>query len=138
MSETEIRETFDYLLDKAKEALGEGHSFAPFAAGVRADGRRTHMGLDLAGQPPTAQDHIATLVSALRQDHAANVLKVASLAFDGEVHLREGEVAAAICMHIEVKGGECLEAFVPYVRAPDKSVEYFGPIFAPSDHEVFR
>lgn len=138
MSEALIRESYDYMFAVAKEALERSHSYAPFASGVRQSGERIHLGLDLTDQPPDAGDHIAHLVSALRQDAAANALHAAGLAFDGQIKLEGGDVAPAICMHIEIKGGECLEAFVPYVREPDGFVRFYDPIFAPSDHEVFR
>lgn len=138
MSEALIHETFDYLLAAAKGALSEGHSFAPFGAGVRGSGERIHLGLDLADQPPDPQSHIAHIVAALREDARGQDLRVAALALDGEVRLDSGDAATAILMHIEVKGGECLEAVIAYVREPGGTIAYFDPVFAPSDHEVFR
>jgi hypothetical protein len=135
MNETWIKETYDHLLAGAREALAQGGSFAPFGAGTMEDGRRTHLRLDTKAEGADAQSHIALLVSAFR-DQRAQGLVCAGLAFDGQVRLDGGEASDAVCMHIEVRGGESLEAFTPYVRMPE-GLSFLNPIFAPTDPEIF-
>jgi len=132
-SEALIEETYEYMLAGARGALGEGLSYLPFGAAVRASGERLHMSLDADAQKKTAEEQIAGLVAALRKDPA---LVCAGLCFDGAVGLETGESAPAVCMHIEINGGESLEAFVPYVREPN-GIVVMQPIFAPSDPEIF-
>lgn len=132
-SEGLIQETFDYLLSGARGALEKGASYIPFGAAVRIGGQRIHMNLDPAVHGKTAEEQIAGLVAALRADPG---LTCAGLCFDGAVGLESGESVSAVCMHIEVKNGESLEAFVPYVREPGGLV-VMQPVFAPADPEIF-
>jgi hypothetical protein len=136
-SEQWIRETYDYLLEACKGALLQEHSFAPFGAGITVAGERTHVHVDPALNVPTAQDYIAMIVAAFQRDALERDLRCAGLAFDGQVRLT-GEATPAVCMHIEVRGGESLEAFVPYVREAPGRVSFFDPIFAPTDSEIFH
>jgi hypothetical protein len=135
-TEGDIRETYNYLYAGAKAAIDQGGSFVPFGAAVRLNGDRTHMGLEASSFGETVQDHIGTLVLAMREDAEKNGLRAVGLVFDGQVTLDDGAQSAAIVMHIEVFHGESLEAFVPYVREPG-TVSYFPPIFAPTDPSVF-
>jgi hypothetical protein len=137
-SESYIKETYDYLLEASKGALNTEHSFAPFGAGITAAGERTHVHIDPEMNVPTAQDYIAMIVAAFQRDSLERDLRCAGLAFDGQVRLASGDAAPAVCMHIEVRGGESLEAFVPYVREAPGRVTFFDPIFAPTDSEIFH
>lgn len=128
-----LQETFDYMLEGARAALTRGPSFMPFAAAVRIGGQRLHLNLDEAMRAKTAEEQIAGLVGGLRADPG---LVCAGLCFDGAVGLQSGENVPAICMHIEVKGGESIECFTPYVREA-AGPAIMQPIIAPTDPEIF-
>lgn len=134
MSDGLVQETYEYMLAGARGALQKGQSFMPFGAGIRLGGERIHVNLDAEAQAKDVQDYIAALVGALRKDRA---LTCAGLCFDGAVAMENGDSVPAICMHIEINGGESLEAFVPYVREPG-GLAIMEPIFAPTDPEIFR
>lgn len=128
-----VNETLDYLLEGARAALEQGHSFAPFGAATRHDGERTHLRLELEGAALTAQDAIGLLARALKQDGFA--LAAAGIAYDGEIRTAQGSVRA-VCMHIETPQ-EALEAFVPYVRDPQRGLMLLKPVAAPIPSVIF-
>lgn len=136
MSEEAIQETFEYLLTGARDALARGRSFVPFGAGIRRSGERMHFSLadDEASAARSAHDHIAALITTMQRTAGLTAIGVC---FDGQVQMTGEDAADAICMHIEIDGGETLEAFVPYVREP-QGLAVLDPIFAPTDPEVFQ
>jgi hypothetical protein len=128
-----LQEAFDYMLEGARDALQRGPSFMPFGAAVRLGGQRLHLNLADDMRAKTAEEQIAGIVAGLQADPG---LICASLCFDGAVGLQSGENVPAICMHIEVRGGESIECFTPYVREPT-GLTIMQPIIAPTDPEIF-
>lgn len=131
--EDHFGETLTYLLDGARVALEAGHSFAPFGATTRHDGERSHVRIDVDNAALTAHDAIGLLARGLKQDSTG--LAVAGLAYDGEIRTERGAVRA-VCLHIETPV-EALEAFVPYVRDPQRGLTLHRPIVKPTSPAIF-
>jgi hypothetical protein len=132
-----IDETYQYLFDEAHKALDEGGSFVPFAAGVRPDGERTHMHVDLPPTHSTPQHHIAALIESLRREASARALDVAGLVFDGGLQTADGE-AAAVVVHMETGWGESMQVTIPYERLiATGQIRFKDPMIAPATAEIF-
>lgn len=134
-----IQETFDYLLQEATNTLSLGGSFAPFGAGIRGDGERTHVNIDLPWDRSTPNQHIQALIQAFRTEAQDGKLVVAGLVFDGRMRRETGDGQSALVMHIEHGGGEGVQVFMPYKRLEDAANPYFDdPIVEPIEPEIFK
>jgi hypothetical protein len=132
-----IDETYQYLFDEAHKALAEGGSFVPFAAGVRPDGERTHMHVNLPADQSTPQHHVAALIQSLRQEAAARALHVAGLVFDGGLKTTDGEQPAVV-VHMETGWGESMQVTIPYERLiATGQIRFKEPMMAAATAEIF-
>lgn len=131
-----VQETYQYLFDEAHKALLEGGSFVPFGAGVRPNGERTHLHVDLPVETSTPQDHITGLIAGFRQERSAG-LKVAGLVFDGGLITPEGD-APAMIVHVEAENGESVQVAIPYERLmATGDIRFKEPILTPTPPEIF-
>src|SRR6185295_7343930 len=113
MLQRHLQDTYEYLFDRAHDALKQGGSFAPFGAGIRKTGEQIHanVGLDIEKSAPS--DHISGLIIWFRKDDSESGLMAAGLVFDGRA---SSDNAAALCFHIETANGNAVEVVVPYER----------------------
>ena len=83
MLQHHLQDTYEYLFDRAHNALREGGSFAPFGAGIRKTGEQIHTNVDLPIDRSVPADHISGLIAGFRLDDKENGLIAAGLVFDG-------------------------------------------------------
>ena len=83
MLQRHLQETYQYLFDRAHEALLQGGSFVPFGAGTRKTGEQIHANVDLPIEKSAPPDHISGLITFFRVDDEQNGLIAAGLVFDG-------------------------------------------------------
>jgi hypothetical protein len=138
-TQADLQETYDYLMDEATRILALGGSFAPFGAGIRQDGERTHVNVDLKVAESSPTDHIAGLVLGFRQEAVAGALVVAGMAFDGQIAAPDGGDEEAVIIHIENVRGEGLQILVPYSRTilSDGKISFRDPIVQSIEPEIF-
>lgn len=133
-----VQETYQFLFDEAHRALLQGGSFKPFGAGVRPDGERTQMHVDLPVERSTPQHYIAALIQGMRQEAAAKRLLVAGLVIDGGLMTPDGD-ASAIVVHMEAEGGESVQVTIPYQRLIETGEIHFKePQVAAATREIFE
>lgn len=132
-----VQETYEFLFDEAHRALLQGGSFKPFGAGVRPDGERTQMHVDLPVDRSTPQQHIAALIAGMRQEAGARRLAVAGLVIDGGMQTPDGD-ATAVVVHMEAEGGESVQVTIPYERLLETGeIRFKEPQVAPVTSEIF-
>jgi hypothetical protein len=130
-----VDETYQYLFDEAHRALLTGTSFKPFGAGVRPDGERTFMHVDLPVETSSPAEHIAGLIQGLRQEAGAKALSVAGLIFDAGALDSD---SSAVIVHMEAEGGQSMQVTIPYERLLEKGEILFSePVVAPVDAAIF-
>lgn len=133
MLQRHLQETYEYLFDAAHNALLEGGSFAPFGAGIRKTGEKTHTNVDLPIEKSTPADHISGLIAGFRLDEEQNGLIAAGLVFDGRAR---SDDANALCFHIEAANGRAVEVVVPYQRR-DATFAFDEPQISDVQSEIF-
>jgi hypothetical protein len=136
--QAEVQETFDYLVAEAVGALKQGGSFVPFGAGIRFDGERTHLNVDLPAEDSTPNQHIQGLIAAFRAEAETGALRLAGLVFDGQLRTTEGVSAPALVAHIEHDSGEGVQVFLPYRREGAAEVYLDAPVVERVEPEIFK
>jgi hypothetical protein len=137
MLQRHLQETYQYLFDRAHEALQQGGSFVPFGAGTRKTGEQIHANVDLPIEKSSPPDHISGLITFFRVDDEQNGLIAAGLVFDGR---SRADDAHALCFHLEAANGSAVEVIVPYAR-PDAGqpavIAFQQPQISPVQPEIF-
>jgi hypothetical protein len=135
MLQRHLQDTYEYLFDRAHDALKQGGSFAPFGAGIRKTGEQIHANVDLPIETSSPPDHISGLITFFRVDDKENGLMAAGLVFDGRAR---SDNAQAMCFHIEAANGDAVEVIVPYERrgGPD-IIAFSSPQISPVQPEIF-
>jgi hypothetical protein len=134
MLQRHLQDTYEYLFDRAHDALKEGGSFAPFGAGIRKTGEQIHTNVDLPIDKSAPSDHISGLIAFFRADESEHGLIAAGLVFDG----RSGsDGAAALCFHLEAANGQGVEVVVPYARRSTSEIAFDEPKITPVQAEIF-
>ena len=134
MLQRHLQETYQYLFDRAHEALLQGGSFVPFGAGTRKTGEQIHANVDLPIEKSAPPDHISGLITFVRVDDDQNGLIAAGLVFDGR---SRADDAHALCFHIEAANGSAVEVIVPYDRRPTQEIAFASPQISPVQPEIF-
>jgi hypothetical protein len=135
----EVQETYDYLISESARALDLGGSFVPFGAGLRADGERTHVNVDLSVESSTPEEHIEGLLTGFRKEAQIGMLVVAGIAFDGRMTEPASDEADALIIQIEHRGGDALQIVIPYRRPQQAAgtVEFLAPTLETIPAAVF-
>jgi hypothetical protein len=122
MLQRHLQDTYEYLFDRAHDALKEGGSFAPFGAGIRKTGEQIHTNVDLPIDKSAPSDHISGLIAFFRADESEHGLIAAGLVFDG----RSGS-----------DGAQGVEVVVPYARRSTSEIAFDEPKITPVQAEIF-
>ena len=133
MLQRHLQDTYEYLFDRAHDAIKAGGSFAPFGAGIRKTGEQIHTNVDLPIETSAPADHISGLIAGFRLDDSQNGLMAAGLVFDGRAR---SDDAQALCFHIEAANGDAVEVIVPYARR-EAGIAFDEPQIAPVQPEIF-
>ncbi|WP_395648159.1 hypothetical protein [Terricaulis sp.] len=133
MLQRHLQDTYEYLFDRAHDAIKAGGSFAPFGAGIRKTGEQIHTNVDLPIETSAPADHISGLIAGFRLDDEQNGLMAAGLVFDGRAR---SDDAQALCFHIEAANGDAVEVIVPYARR-ETGIAFDDPQIAPVQPEIF-
>lgn len=133
MLQRHLQDTYEYLFDRAHDALKDGASFAPFGAGIRKTGEQIHTNVDLPIEKSAPADHISGLIAGFRLDDEQNGLIAAGLVFDGRAR---SDDAQALCFHIEAANGSAVEVIVPYARR-ETAIAFDEPQISPVQPEIF-
>jgi hypothetical protein len=133
MLQRHLQDTYEYLFDRAHDAIKAGGSFAPFGAGIRKTGEQIHTNVDLPIETSAPADHISGLIAGFRLDDEQNGLMAAGLVFDGRAR---SDDAQALCFHIEAANGDAVEVIVPYARR-ETGIAFDDPQISPVQAEIF-
>jgi hypothetical protein len=133
----DIQSTFDYLFDRAKRALEDNRSFAPFAACILVDGARTHSSADLPAAASTPADHIGALLTALHAQAREGGLRAAGIVFDSVAPADVEGGPDAVCVHAETASGEAVQIFVPYARTRSPLPVFARPVIQDVAARIF-
>lgn len=139
-----VRDEMDSLLDSligfAVEMIEKHGEFYPFAGVLTPEGELQHVGVytDTGDEQPSSDDLLRLLKEALRAKNSDAVL-AAALASDVRVaDQATGARVDAVCVHLEHREGDSVDAFLPYQKKRLRGVR-FGELFAvPGERTILQ
>src|SRR5262245_60677671 len=132
----EAEEVMHAGLPLARRAMTETRDMRPFAFVLTSKGDVRRM--PSAEQPPASQARVDALLRSLREGAAAGDYE--AIAIFVEVSIEPpagGGKTKAIEVMLEHRGGYCANAFFPFTRKADGSVDFAGFLAAPRPGAVF-
>ncbi len=126
-------------LPAVKELLRKHGGFAPIGFSVKPDGSVVAVAGYDADQRLGAREVINLLLQGFRQEAAADTIRAVAICIPVEV-TPPGQDAPvkAVQINLEHRGGEAIDAFLPYERGDSGEIS-FGELFGDrSDPQIFR
>jgi hypothetical protein len=125
MPQADAIRLLDLLLPFAQQCLEQYGQFLPFGAHVDKD-RKAQMSAAYTGEGPSSLRELMALMTAFfRKEAAEKKLRAAAMCFD--VRRREtpeSDPKDAICIQVDLVGGECGQLFMPYRIVSPGKIEY--------------
>lgn len=138
MTRDDLNGLLNAVIPFARELMDKHAGFYPFGASLTSDGQTELIGAAGGSERPPSQEVIDILLTGLRDAAKDGRIRASAVCADVKVKLPGVGKTDAIRVTLEDRGGEALNAFLPYKVHSGDAVEYGEMTFARADPLVFQ